>query len=136
MKTLWNKTIAITITAALLSACHHENPLTTHTRKLSASFLVSASANVEKRLHFAIQQDAYGYGYGYLECMEGKQSPEIQCADLYQGMVAFAKENHYVGFQSITLSDLTDLRIFKILGDDYAETAATTWPHYFPVGNS
>ncbi len=134
MKNLWKKTIAITITAALLSACHHENPLKTHPRELSASFLVNASANVEKRLHFAIQQDSYGFGY--LECMEGKKSPEIQCADLYQGMVAFARENHYAGFQSITLSDLTDQRVFKILGDAYAETAATTWPHYFPAVKS
>lgn len=128
------KIMVMTVSAVLLSACHHENPLKTHPIKESTAFLVNASANAEKRLHFSIQQDSYGYAY--LECMEGKQSAEIQCDHLYQGMVAFAKENHYVGFKSITLSDLTDQRVFQVLGDDYAETAATTWPHYFPVGQS
>lgn len=134
MNLSWKKTVFMTVAAVFLSACQHENPLKTHPIKESTSFLVNASANAEKRLHFAIQQDAYGYAY--LECMEGKKSAEIQCDRLYQGMVAFAKENHYAGFKNITLSDLTDQRVFQILGDDYAETAATMWPHYFPVGQS
>lgn len=134
MNLSWKKTVFMTVAAVFLGACQHENPLKTHPIKESTSFLVNASANVEKRLHFAIQQDAYGYAY--LECMEGKKSAEIQCDNLYKGMIVFAKENHYSGFKNITLSDLTDQGVFQIFGDDYAETAATTWPHYFPVGQS
>lgn len=115
----------------LLSACHHDNPLKTHSLKEVAVFLLNASANVEKRLHFAIQQDAYGYGY--LECMEGKKSAEIHCSDLLNGMVQFAQENHYPAFKNITLSDLTDKTVFERIGDEYAEVAVTTWPHFFPA---
>lgn len=114
--------------AATLSACHHENPLKTQPAKASVTFLINASANSEKRLHFAIHKDAYGFAY--LECMEGKQSAEIQCDALYQGMIAFAKESHYSGFQKITRADLTDKRVFESLADEYAETAATIWPHF------
>lgn len=113
--------------AAAISACQHENPLKTQPAKASVTFLINASANAEKRLHFAIHKDAYGFAY--LECMEGKQSPEIRCDALYQGMIAFAKEGHYSGFQKITLADLTDKNLFESLADGYAETAATTWPH-------
>lgn len=113
--------------AAAVCACQHENPLKTQPAKASVTFLINASANAEKRLHFAIHKDAYGFAY--LECMEGKQSPEIRCDTLYQGMIAFAKEGHYSGFQKITLTDLTDKNLFESLADGYAETAATTWPH-------
>ena len=126
--------ISAVITALLLAGCHHDNPLTKHAPKESALFLMNASANVEKRLHFVIQQDAFGYGY--LECMEGKKSVDIRCPDLLNGMVQFAKENHYPAFKQITLSDLTDKAMFEKIGDEYAEIAATTWPHYFPVSQS
>lgn len=123
--------LSVVITTLLLTACHHDNPLKTHSPKESAVFLLNASANIEKRLHFVIQQDAYGYGY--LECMEGKKSAEIHCPDLLNSMVEFAKENHYPAFKHITLSDLTDKTVFETIGDEYAEVAATTWPHFFPV---
>lgn len=123
--------ISLVITALLLAACHHDNPLKTHSPKESAVFLMNASANIEKRLHFAIQQESFGYGY--LECMEGKKSVEILCSELLNGMVQFAKENHYPAFKQINLSDLTDKAMFEKIGDEYAEIAATTWPHYFPV---
>lgn len=126
--------ISVIITTLLLVACHHDNPLKTHAPKESALFLMNASANVEKRLHFVIQQDAFGYGY--LECMEGKRSVDIRCPDLLNGMVQFAKENHYPAYKHITLSDLTDKSVFEKIGDEYAEIAATTWPHYFPVSQS
>lgn len=121
--------IPLVVTALLLAGCHHDNPLKTHSHKESVVFLMNASANIEKRLNFAIQQEAYGYGY--LECMEGKESVEIHCSDLLNSMVQFAKENHYPGFKQITLSDLTDKTMFEAIGDEYAEIAATTWPHYF-----
>ena len=89
---------------------------------------INASANAEKRLHFAIHKDAYGFAY--LECMEGKQSPEIHCDALYQGMITFAQEGHYAGFQTITQADLTEQKVFESLADEYAETAATIWPHF------
>ena len=126
--------ISLVITALLLAACHHDNPLKTHSPKESAVFLMNASANIEKRLHFAIQQESFGYGY--LECMEGKKSVEILCSELLNGMVQFAKENHYPAFKQITLSDLTDKTLFEAIGDEYAEIAATTWPHFFPVNQS
>ncbi|HAT9621346.1 TPA: protein LvrD [Legionella pneumophila subsp. pneumophila] len=121
------KSLMVVLMAAAVCACQHENPLKTQPAKASVTFLINASANAEKRLHFAIHKDAYGFAY--LECMEGKQSPEIQCDALYQGMIAFAKEGHYSGFQKITLADLTDKNLFELLADGYAETAATTWPH-------
>lgn len=118
----------------ILTACHHDNPLKTQSPKASALFLMNASANVEQRLHFAIKKDAFGYAY--LECMEGKKSPEIRCLDLLHGMVGFAKENHYPAFKKLTLADLSDKAVFEKIADDYAETAATNWPHYFPVSAS
>ena len=126
--------ISLVITVLLLAGCHHDNPLKTHSPKDSAIFLMNASANVEKRLNFAIQQGAFGFGY--LECMEEKKSIEIRCPDLLNGMVRFAKENHYSAFKYVTLADLTDKTVFKTIGNDYAEIAATTWPHYFPVSQS
>ncbi|MFO9453205.1 T4SS-associated protein LvrD [Legionella pneumophila serogroup 1] len=122
------KGLMVGLMAATLSACHHENPLKTQPAKASVTFLINASANAEKRLHFTIHKDAYGFAY--LECMEGKQSPDIQCDALYQGMIAFAIEGHYSGFQKITLDDLTDHGLFETLADTYAETAATIWPHF------
>ena len=118
MNVYWN--ISVIITALLLAGCHHENPLTKHTPKESALFV--------------IQQDAFGYGY--LECMEGKKSVDIRCPELLNGMLQFAKENHYPSFKKITLSDLTDKAMFEKIGDEYAEIAATTWPHYFSVSQS
>jgi len=126
--------ILVTIITLLLAACHHNNPLATRALKESALFLMNASANVEKRLHFVIQEDAFGYGY--LECMEGKKSLDIRCPDLLNGMVQFAKENHYPAFKHITLSDLTDKTVFEKIGDEYAEVAASMWPHYFSVSQS
>ncbi|HAU1203938.1 T4SS-associated protein LvrD [Legionella pneumophila serogroup 1] len=122
------KGLIVGLMAATLSACHHENPLKTQPAKASVTFLINASANAEKRLHFAIHKDAYGFAY--LECMEGKTSHDIRCDELYQGMIAFAKEGHYSGFQKITLNDLTDHSLFETLADTYAETAATIWPHF------
>ncbi|HAU1639293.1 TPA: protein LvrD [Legionella pneumophila] len=122
------KSLMVVLMAATISACQHENPLKTQPAKASVAFLINASANAEKRLHFAIHKDAYGFAY--LECMEGKQSPEIQCDGLYKGMIAFAKEGHYSGFQKITLADLTDKNLFESLAEEYAETAATIWPHF------
>ncbi|HAU1546674.1 TPA: protein LvrD [Legionella pneumophila] len=125
------KGLLVFLMTATISACHHENPLKTHPTKASVTFLINASANTEKRLHFAIHKDAYGFAY--LECMEGKQSPDIRCDALYQGMVVFAKEGHYSGFQTITLSNLTDQKVFESLADEYAEAAATIWPHFVSV---
>lgn len=122
------KGLMVGLMTATISACHHENPLKTQPAKASVTFLINASANAEKRLHFAIHKDAYGFVY--LECMEGKQSPDIECDALYQGMIAFAKEGHYSSFLTITLPDLTDQKVFKSLADEYAETAATIWPHF------
>ena len=127
------KKITIMITGALiLTACHHDNPLKTHSKKQSAVYLMNASANVEKRLQFAVKSDEHGYGY--LECMEGKKNPEINCKALYQGMISFSKEGYYLGFETITLADLTDKAVFTDLGDDYAEVMITTWPHFYPAG--
>ncbi|CZP32442.1 TPA: protein LvrD [Legionella pneumophila] len=122
------KGLMVGVMAVTISACHHENPLKTQPAKASVTFLINASANAEKRLHFAIHKDAYGFAY--LECMEGKQSPDIQCNALYQGMIAFAKEGHYLGFQTITQADLTEQKAFESLADEYAETAATSFPHF------
>ena len=90
---------------------------------------MNASANVEKRLQFVVKKDERGYGY--LECMEGKQNPEINCGLLYNGMISFAKENHYPGFKKISLADLTDKSVFKTLSDRYFEVMVSTYPKYY-----
>lgn len=122
------KGLMVVLMTATICACHHKNPLKTQPAKASVTFLINASANAEKRLHFAIHKNSYGFAY--LECMEGMQSPDIQCDALYQGMIAFAKEGHYAGFQTITQADLSDQKVFESLADEYAETAATIWPHF------
>ena len=124
--------LSVTASALLLSACHHDNPLKTHTKKQSATFLMNASANVEKRLRFDVRKDEHGYGY--LECMEGKKNPEIHCRNLYQGMLVFAKENHYPGFETLQIEEMLDQSTFAGLSDDYYEIMATTWPNYVPAG--
>jgi hypothetical protein len=113
----------------MLAGCQHQNPLKSKTKTESASFLMNASANVEKRLNFGVKKDEHGYGY--LECMEGKENQEINCHDLYVGMLNFAKEHHFPEFDSITLNDLTDQEVFANITDDYYEIMATTWPKYF-----
>lgn len=112
-----------------LTACHHDNPLLIHTKQQSATFLMNASANLERRLRFDVKNDEHGYGY--LECMEGKKNHEIHCEILYQGMIAFAKEGHYPGFESITLNDLINKSVFDGLSDDYIEVMVSTWPTYY-----
>ena len=72
---------------------------------------MNASANLERRLRFDVKNDEHGYGY--LECMEGKRNHEIHCDTLYLGMIAFAKEGHYPGFESITIKDLANKSVFE-----------------------
>lgn len=134
MNTFWKNTAGIVGCALLLSACHHDNPLLTNSKLESATFLMNASANVEKRLKFAVKKDEYGFGY--LACMEKKPDSGMNCDALYRGMVAFAKEKHYPGFESLTLADLSDRVVFEALGDDYAEVMVSTWPKYYSIGQS
>ena len=123
------KTLITVMGILALTGCHHDNPLQTHTKHQSATFLMNASANLERRLRFDVKNNEHGYGY--LECMEGKKNHEIHCDTLYQGMIKFAQEGHYPGFESITLSDLTNQPVFQSLSDDYYEVMASTWPDYY-----
>lgn len=116
------------LSACTLCACHHDNPLKTHSKYETLAFLMNASANAERRLHIPTQKDSYGYAY--LECMDGKKSPEFQCAALYSEMIVFAKEGHYAGFKSLRAKDLIDSTFFIKIADDYAEFAATHEPHF------
>ncbi|MBX3710332.1 MAG: protein LvrD [Gammaproteobacteria bacterium] len=116
-----------------LCACHHKNPLTTHTKQDTFKFLLNASANAEKRLHIPTQKDSYGFAY--LECMNGKASPDLSCGALYQEMVSFAKEQH-TGFEQLSLKDITDSNVFASLAEDYAEYAATHEPHLLSESKS
>ncbi|HAU1765498.1 TPA: protein LvrD [Legionella pneumophila] len=117
-----------------LCACHHKNPLTTHSKEDSLKFLLNASANAEKRLHIPIQKDSYGYAY--LECMDGKKSPELICDALYQAMTSFAKEHQAAGFEHLSINDLTDHSVFASIAEDYAEYAATHEPHFISENHS
>lgn len=126
MKKLFPAVIASTLA---LTACKAENPFKTHTVKESATFLMRASANAEKRLNFKIRKDEYGYGW--LECMEGRKNPEIDCKKLYAEMIAFANEGHISGFKKITLASLTDREMFETLADDYAEILVSTNPVFY-----
>lgn len=123
------KILTMSTALLLLTACHHDNPLQTHTKQQSAAFLMNASANVELRLHFNVRKAEHGYGY--VECMEGKNNAEIHCDALYQGMISFAKESHYPEFEGITLTDLTNHTVFNGLSDEYYDVMASTWPHFF-----
>ena len=125
----WNTLVTVVAGTLALTACHHDNPLTTHTKQQSAAFLMNASANLERRLRFDVKNDEHGYVY--LECMEGKKNHGIHCGTLYQGMIAFAKEGHYPGFESITIKDLINKSVFDGLSDDYYEVMASTWPTYY-----
>lgn len=124
-----NRIIAVGFAAFLLSACHHDYPLKTHNQKENLLFLINASANSEKRLHLPVKEG--DRGVIYLECMEGKKDKEINCTALYQTMISFAREGHYQGYESITLPELTDHKVFDELADDYLETLADTWPTYY-----
>ena len=126
------KKLLILSTACLLSACHHDNPLATHTKTQSATFLMNASANVEQRLAFAIKKG--DRGCGYLECMDGKKNAAIDCNALYKGIVSFANESHYSGFEDLSLNDLADREVFNGLADDYAEILMSYEPKYFIGG--
>ena len=126
------KQLLILTATCLLSACHHDNPLATHTKTQSATFLMNASANVEQRLAFAVKKG--DRGCGYLECMDGKKNPAINCNALYSGIVSFAKEAHYSGFESLTLKDLSDRDVFNGLADDYAEILMSNEPTYYMGG--
>ncbi len=126
------KKFLILSVACLLSACHHDNPLATHIKTQSATFLMNASANVEQRLEFAIKKG--DRGCGYLECMDGKKNTAIDCNALYKGIVSFANESHYSGFEDLSLNDLTDREVFNGLADDYAEILMSYEPKYFIGG--
>lgn len=117
-----------------LCACHHQNPLTTHSKQDTFRFLLNASANTEKRLHIPTQKDSYGYAY--LECMDGKKNPELQCDALYRGMVSFAKEQHEASFKHLSINDLSDHSVFTSLADNYAEYTATHEPHFISEKHS
>lgn len=131
MKINWKYRLLLAAGFATLVACHHVNPLKSHTKQQSATFLVNASANVERRLKFDIKPD--NNGYGYTECMEGKKNPEIVCEALYQGIIQFAKENHYPGFANLTMADLTEQTVFSSLIDDYYEIMIADYPTYYRV---
>jgi hypothetical protein len=109
-----------------LCACHHDNPLKKHSKQDTLAFLLNASANAEKRLHIATQKDSYGYGY--LECMGGQENPELHCNALYLGILMFAQEGHYPGFNKLNAQDLTDYAFFATIADDLAEFAVTHEP--------
>lgn len=111
-----------------LCACHHENPLKTHSKEETLTFLMNASANAEKRLHIPTQKDSYGFAY--LECMDGKKNPELKCAGLFLGMILFAQEGHYPGFKTLKAQELIDSAFFITIADEYAEFAATHEPRF------
>ncbi|HHG8507938.1 TPA: T4SS-associated protein LvrD [Legionella pneumophila] len=127
------KISAMLLGVLTLCACHHKNPLTTHTKQDTLKFLLNASANAEKRLHIPIQKDSYGYVY--LECMDGRASSELSCNALYQEMVSFAKEQH-TGFEHLSVKDVSDSSVYASLAEDYAEYAATHEPHLLSENKS
>ncbi|RUR10816.1 T4SS-associated protein LvrD [Legionella sp. km772] len=122
------KQCIVLLSVLTLCACHHDNPLKTHSKQDTLNFLLNASANAEKCLHILTQKDSYGYGY--LECMDGKKSPELQCTALYLGMMEFAREGHYPGFNKLRAQDLIDAAFFTTIADDYAEFAVTHEPRF------
>lgn len=130
----WCTTVFVLGLSVSLTGCYHKNPLKTNPKEKAATFLMQASANVETRLQFPVKQG--DLGVVFLECMDGKKSPNISCEALYQGMVAFAEEGHYPAFKGLQLSDLKDKAVFEILADLYAEIAISRTPTLYPVKTS
>ena len=123
------KIITAGLAILLLSACHHENPLQSHSKQENLVFLINASANAEKRLQLDIKDD--DRGVVYWECMGSEKHQEINCDALYQAMINFAEEGHYKAYKTITLSQLTDAKVFKGIDEEYLETLVDTWPTYY-----
>lgn len=104
--------IGVTLVALLTACSSHHNPLKTVKPEVAAKFLVSASQAAEKKLHIFNAPGGYYYG----ECMTGK-AKEPMCTKLYQAMVDYAKTT--TDFKSVTVSDLTNVQVFKVLKADY-----------------
>jgi hypothetical protein len=113
----------------LLTACHHDNPLQSHSKKQSLLFLINASANAEKRLNLPIKDG--DRGVVYWECMGGEKDKDINCNALYQAMIDFAKEGHCKAYENLTLGQLTDTTVFKGLDAGYLDALVDTWPTYY-----
>lgn len=120
-KTTLLTAISLAFAASLLTACH-ENPLKTHSKSKSATFLVAASADAEKKLRLKI--DADSLGGVYTDCME-ERAGKTDCKALYKAMIAFASSGKNTDFKTLTWADLTDELVFEDLRDRYEEALLT-----------
>jgi len=105
---------------ALLSACGGQsNPLKENPPKEAAQFLVDASQSAEKALHIFNAPGGYYYG----ECMNGRAEISL-CDKLYSAMAQYGKTTQ--AFRGVTLEDLKDEGVFKVLKTDYQQIRFNT----------
>lgn len=113
MKYAFLKTIAIGSAILTLLACGtHQNPLSQHSTKASAKFLVKASQYAEKKL--SIKNE--GNGGAYRQCMIGDMKSSV-CKPIYQKMLVYAHQTNQ--FKDLRSQDLSDGKVWDSISDDY-----------------
>ena len=73
---------------------------------------MAASQSAEQKLKVFTPPGGEYYGL----CMNNKEKPKL-CKALYQAMAEYAKKTPY--FKTVTVADLTDLKMFAQLKDEY-----------------
>lgn len=102
----------IAAAAILVSACH-QNPLTSHDKKKTASFVLDASTYAEKIAGKNVR------GSAYKQCMT-ENVQNIDCPKLFNDMATFAKDS--TDFKGLTVADLKDKPAFNKIAAIYEST--------------
>lgn len=110
--------ISFILLSSLLAACH-ENPLKTHSKTQSATFLIDASHQAEKMLNLSSKTERSAW----LACMKGKEE-SLDCKTLFDAMVRVAKDNK--AFATLTRADLMDSSVLATLEERYDELLFNT----------
>ena len=106
------KLISIILSASILTACSHENPLNSLPRDDVGKFLANASWSAEKA------QNARTYqGRAYGMCLMHDKKVSLNCNKLYGQMQDYALNDFE--FKDITISDLMDVKMFYKVREDY-----------------
>ncbi|HHF7374003.1 hypothetical protein [Legionella bozemanae] len=111
-------TTMLLMSMSLLGGCH-DNPLKALTKKQQINFLMQASRSAEQVMGLFSEP---GGGY-YLSCMSGEDI-ELNCQKLFEHMLDFA--HLHKEFSRLTLSQLTDARVFAEIALEYQDTFFNT----------
>jgi len=108
----------------LISACHHDDPLTMVSKKQAGKFLLEADIYAEKQL----KPNRADLG-DYAGCIQGKILDERYCRDLYKQMVAYAKTQP-APFNALSVGDLTNQKTWSVLDEYYQEAIMNHIPEH------